>query len=115
MSFLIKKTQSYFHNSEYPSVMVFLDQIISNLEQPICVVRKLDHVITYKNLMFSKLIPKASNKNFYEIFTLTSDHKNYNSLNEVISNYSVEASHTNHASCSIYVDLVQGMKSLLSS
>ena len=62
--------------------MVSSDQIIATLEQPLCVVRKLDQVIIRKNQAFSQLAPNANNHKFGDIFRLFSD-KLFNSLNEM--------------------------------
>ena len=91
--------------------MVFLDQIISNLEQPLCVVRKLDQAIVYKNLVFSKLTTNKSNK-FDEMFSLVDKHSN--KLSDYILNHSLEVNHTTaaHTSSSCYVRLSQGRKTI---
>lgn len=87
--------------------MVFLDQIISNLEQPLCVVRKHDREILYKNLNFSKHVSTVSTNKFDELFTMYCDKKN-NNLAELISNHSLtEATHLSQPSC-IYVHLIPG-------
>ena len=93
-------------NKLYP-VMVFLDQIISNFEQPLCVVRKYDNEILYKNLVFSKLIsPRPSNK-FNELFSLYCG-KEYKNLAELFSNHSlVEENHVSQPN-SNYVQIFQG-------
>ena len=64
--------------------MVSSEQIIATLEQPLCVVRKLDQVIMRKNQAFSQLAPNASNHKFGDIFRLFPDKLNSN-LNKMLS------------------------------
>ena len=63
--------------------MVSSDQIIATLEQPLCVVRKLDQVIVHKNQAFSQLAPNVNNHKFGDKFKLFSDKKLYSNLNEI--------------------------------
>ena len=62
--------------------MVSSDQIIATLEQPLCVVRKLDQVIMFKNQAFSQQVPNVNSQKFGDNFKLFSD-KLYSNLSEM--------------------------------
>lgn len=65
--------------------MVSSDQITATLEQPLCVVRKHDQEILYKNQAFAQLVQTLNNPKFDDICTLFLECKRYNNLAEMMA------------------------------